>query len=92
MARSWTRFRNAGGDVTPVTLTTTEADLIRQPVEGEGGFQGLMRDLQTRLRPDGTIRLDGKMIRRIREGMSHADGAGGFQGRLRGAFARSIGG
>jgi hypothetical protein len=69
-------------------LTQDEADVIAQPA-GEGGHQGLHRRLQEQLEHGLTISLDdaqlGELIRYMTQYKS-----GGFQGRLRTAFERSL--
>lgn len=64
-----------------VQLTTEEAELLRRPIEGEGGFQSLLRDLQANLKPDNTMTIPAYRIEPINR-YAHEYGGGGFQQRL----------
>jgi hypothetical protein len=64
-----------------ITLTPMEAEPIRKPIRGQGGMQGLLRNLQSKLKPDNTIELSPEEIEKIlRYGLNY--GQGGFQDRL----------
>jgi death on curing protein len=75
-----------------VRLSTEESELLNREVRGEGGWNDLVRKLQSKLRPDGSMLLDSDEVARIRKyAMGH--GPGGFQNRLRAvlhAINRSI--
>lgn len=64
-------------------LILSDADRRRlmRPVNGSGGFQSLLRNLQLRLRSDGTLSLDGTTAERVKRYCTKY-GSGGFQGRL----------
>jgi precorrin-6B methylase 2 len=64
-------------------LALSDADRRRlmRPVRGSGGFQSLLRTLQRRLRPDGTLTLDAATAERVMRYCTRY-GSGGFQGRL----------
>lgn len=69
-------------------LTPDEVAELRKPVNGGGGYQALLRTLAPSINRNGSITLDdetlGKIVRMC------AYGSGGFQGRLRAAFRRSV--
>lgn len=70
-------------------LTQSEADILSEPA-GAGGQQGFHQQLRDQLQNGNlTIRLDddqvGKLIRYATQ-----YGPGGFQGRLRKAFGRTL--
>ena len=95
----WARIRAVGeeleqpdqrGALFEFVLEPDEAAYITQtPVAGQGGLQAFQRKLQEQLASGNTIRLDnlgvGRLIRYITQ---YHDG--GFQGRLRNAFERSL--
>lgn len=64
-----------------IELTSEEAEPIRRKVNGIGGMQNLLRNLQSKLKPDNTIKLSPNDIEKIlRYGLDY--GQGGFQNRL----------
>jgi hypothetical protein len=69
-------------------LTTNEIAELSKPVNGRGGYQTLLRKLAPLISKNGSITVDdetlGKIVRMC------AYGSGGFQGRLRAAFRRSV--
>lgn len=69
-------------------LTPEEVAELKKPVEGKGGYQTLLRRLEPEISKNGSITIDdetlGKIVRMC------AYGSGGFQGRLRAAFRRSV--
>ena len=71
-----------------ITLLPTEIAEIRKPIRGTGGWQSLFRELRALLQPNGDIMLDDAMLGRVLR-MAHYS-QGGYQGRLRQAFGRSI--
>jgi len=68
----------------PVTakLRTEELDVIRRPVEGQGGMQSFLRALVPRIQPDGTLSLSTEEVERVRK-YGEDYGEGGFQERFR---------
>lgn len=78
------------GEPFSFTLHDDEADLLTgTEVVGSGGLQSLQRRLQAQLAEGRTVTFDnaelGQLIRYISQ-----YGSGGFQGRLRKAFSRSL--
>lgn len=78
------------GEPFAFTLEDAEADLLTgTEVVGSGGLQSLQRRLQAQLAEGRTVTFDnaelGQLIRYISQ-----YGSGGFQGRLRKAFSRSL--
>lgn len=69
-------------------LTPAERTEILKPVNGTGGYQTLLRDLQQTLQPDGTLVLDDELLGRVVRMCRY--GNGGFQGRLKSAFRTHI--
>jgi hypothetical protein len=69
-------------------LTPDEIAELKKPVNGAGGYQTLLKNLAPLITKSGNITVDdetlGKIIRMC------AYGSGGFQGRLRAAFRRSV--
>jgi len=69
--------------VLTIKLTDEEAEPIRRSVNGIGGMQSLLRNLQSKLTQDNMITLTPDEIEKIlRYGLNY--GQGGFQDRLRG--------
>jgi hypothetical protein len=77
----------------PATLTfrfsAAEAAALNVPANGQGGFQSLIRQLQTAYNPatrtiDMTDAMTGKVVRYL------SYKPGGFEGRLARAFIRNI--
>ncbi len=64
-----------------IELTPEEADKIRRPIHGQGGFQSLLQRIQNQLNEQERLILDIDDIRQIRRYQSRY-GTGGFQGRL----------
>ena len=76
--------------MTSVTLTLTPAEqseLMKQ-INGLGGWQTLFAELQALLQANGNITLSDELLGRIVR-MAHYT-QGGYQGRLRKAFGRSV--
>jgi hypothetical protein len=75
------------GDVT-FKLSQAERAEIDKNVNGQGGYQTLLLELQEQLKPDGTLTVDdeqlGRLVRMCRYG------SGGFQGRLKAAFRNHV--
>lgn len=72
-----------------VELTPDEIAILRRRVNGEGGFQNLLRSLQGNLdRKTGILTVTGDQFERIRRYTSEY-GWGGFEGRLE-AIRRSF--
>jgi death on curing protein len=66
-----------------VQLNPQERTDLGRPVAGHGGWQSLVKHLQSRLESDGSLRLDSDEMARIRRyAMGH--GPGGFQSVLEG--------
>lgn len=65
-----------------IQLTPEEIEILRRPVNGEGGFQGLLRGLQGNLdRRTGVLTVTQEQFDRIIRYTSKY-GWGGFEGRL----------
>ncbi len=64
-----------------IQLTADESELLRKPISGQGGFQDLLQELQSKLGSDNKITLTSSKIRKIRR-YAKDYGTGGFQGRL----------
>lgn len=74
---------------TKLTLTAPEIAVLQRPLNGQGGLQSFGNQLQTLLDPQsGEIELSDAQLGRIIRHMKY--GPGGFEGRLRDAFGRSI--
>jgi death on curing protein len=69
-----------------VRLDPTELELLMREVVGEGGWNSLVRNLQKKANPDGTISLSSEEVERIRQ-YSQGHGPGGFQDRLKAVLA-----
>jgi hypothetical protein len=69
-------------------LTPDEVAELQKPVNGSGGYQTLLRQLQPAIKKNGSITLDDSTLGRIVRMCAY--GSGGFQGRLRAAFRRSV--
>ncbi len=65
-----------------VALTPDIVELIKRPVEGQGGLQSLLRRLNRNLSPDGSLNLSDTDVERIRRYASKY-GQGGFEDRLK---------
>jgi hypothetical protein len=63
-----------------VQLTKQDAEKLSKPVNGQGGFQNLMRGLQKRLRGRQVWVTQEEIVRIYR--YATRGGQGGFQGRL----------
>lgn len=67
-----------------VTLTATEAAALNRPVNGQGGFQSLLRALQRQyVVADRTLSITDSQIEKINR-YTKQYGAGGFEDRLDG--------
>ena len=62
-------------------LTHAAANKLRRPIRGEGGFQNLLRTLQSKLTDGDVLTLTPVLAGRIARYV-HSYGQGGFQGRL----------
>jgi hypothetical protein len=62
-------------------LRPESAAALRRPVNGTGGFQSLLRTLQSQLSPTNTLTLAPELAGRI-DAYVHSYGDGGFHGRL----------
>ena len=63
--------------------------LTKREERGNGGFQSFMVHLQQHLDPDtGALQVSDLDIAKVQAMANHANGAGGFQGRLRKIFGR----
>lgn len=75
------------GDVR-FNLNPAEVAELNKPVNGQGGYQTLFQKLQPLIKRNGSITLDDETLGRIIRMCAY--GSGGFQGRLRAAFRRSV--
>lgn len=74
-----------------IMLTPTEVTTLMQHVEGQGGWQSLFRRLQGGYNPKtGEITISTGDVERLR-GYCNEYGDGGWQGRLRQTFRRTLG-
>ncbi|QGP78814.1 hypothetical protein [Sphingobium sp. CAP-1] len=70
-------------------LNPAEVAALQTPINGQGGLQSFGRALQRALNPvTGSITLSDAQVGRIIRHLGY--GPGGFEGRLRTAFGRSI--
>lgn len=69
-------------------LTPDEVAELQKSVNGSGGYQTLLRQLQPTIKKNGSITVDDDTLGRIVRMCAY--GSGGFQGRLRAAFRRSV--
>lgn len=76
------------GEVT-FKLDANEIAEIRKAINGSGGYQTLLRKLAPAIQNDGSITLDDETLGHIVRMCAY--GPGGYQGRLRNAFRRSVG-
>ena len=67
--------------VVTIDLGPDAIEALRKPVHGQGGLQGLLRDLQGQISNDNQVVLTQEVIERIARYV-HQYGQGGFQGRL----------
>ena len=67
--------------VVTIDLGPDAIEALRKPVHGQGGFQGLLRDLQGQISNDNQVVLTQEVIERIARYV-HQYGQGGFQGQL----------
>lgn len=66
------------------SLTQAERAELEKDVNGQGGYQILLRELQDQIQTDGSLTLDDEQLGRVVRMCRY--GSGGFQGRLRSAF------
>ena len=64
-----------------IELTTEEVERLSRPIRGQGGFQTLLRRLQSQLNNESQLVLRIEDVRRIVRYQARY-GTGGFQGRL----------
>ena len=64
-----------------IELTPEEVELLSRPIHGQGGFQSLLRRLQSQLNDESQLVLTIDDVRRIVRYWARY-GTGGFQGRL----------
>ncbi len=73
-------------------LLNSELRELMREVNGSGGNQSLLRQMQARVDEDtAEIDLDDGDLSRIRKNIEHNDGDGGFQSRLKKIFGRVLG-
>lgn len=74
---------------TTFTLTADEIAVLRRPVNGQGGFQMLIGDLNRAVQANGVdLLLDDTLLGRTIRYASYAHG--GFQNRLKEAIRRNL--
>jgi len=71
-------------------LSPKEVRALLLPLNGEGGFQSFGKTLQGLLQEDGSITLTDEQVGRVFRLARYAKGDGGFEGRMRTAFGRSL--
>jgi hypothetical protein len=84
--------RNEDGDVlNAFVLSEQEMAILTIPFPGPGGAQSLFRQLWRLLdRKTGKISLTDEQVGRIFRYARYAEGDGGYEGRLRNSFGRSL--
>lgn len=75
------------GEVT-FKLTQSEQAEIQKSLNGQGGYQTLLSELQGQLKSNGTLTIDDEQLGRIVRMCCY--GSGGFQGRLKAAFRNHV--
>ena len=70
-------------------LAPDEREEVEKKLNGQGGYQTLLSEMQNQLESDNSLTIDDQQLGRIVRMMSHY-GSGGFQGRLRRAFANHV--
>lgn len=75
------------GNIT-LKLNPAEVGELQKSVSGQGGYQTLLRELQPKISANGSLTVDDELLGRIIRSCKY--GSGGFQGRLRAAFGRSV--
>lgn len=78
--------RKIKSELVSVTLILSVADAERlyRPVNGEGGYQSFLRQIQKQLLNDGTLTLTREQIDKIMQYAFRYGKDGGFQGRFQG--------
>jgi hypothetical protein len=79
----------------PVTLTTFrlnawEVQILMIALNGKGGFQSFGRTLQRRVDENGTLHMSDAEVGRVFRYAAYARADGGFEGRCRKVFGRSL--
>jgi len=69
-------------------LKPAEMDALNQPVNGKGGFQNLTLTLQSQLQSTGSIEIKDAQLGAVLRCIGYT--SGGFEGRFRNAFGRSV--
>lgn len=69
-------------------LTSSELAELSKSVNGHGGYQTLLLELQSQIGSDGTLVLDDEQLGRVVRMCRY--GSGGFQGRLKAAFRAHV--
>jgi hypothetical protein len=64
-----------------IELAPPAVEALSRPVNGSGGFQSLLREIQRRLDDRTILVLDAALVERIARYVEQS-GEGGFQGRL----------
>ncbi len=73
-----------------VTLNAAEREILNRVVEGRGGYQSLLEELQNGVQPDGSITINDMQLERIPR-YAFDYGNGGWEDRLTGVFGRTLG-
>jgi len=69
-------------------LTQAEQAELQKAVNGQGGYQTLLRELLPLVQSNGSLTIDDEQLGRIVRMCAY--GTGGFQGRLRSAFKAHV--
>lgn len=69
-------------------LDSAERAELAKPVNGQGGYQTLLRELNPLIKANGKISVNDQQLGRIVRMCAY--GSGGFQGRLRAAFKKHV--
>ena len=69
-------------------LTQAENAELAKAVNGQGGYQTLLREIRPLVQPNGSLTIDDEQLGRIVRMCAY--GSGGFQGRLRKAFKSHV--
>ncbi len=75
------------GNVT-FKLTANERSEIDKAIKGQGGYQTLLHELQSRITAENLLTIDDEQLGRVVRMCAY--GSGGFQGRLRSAFRNHV--
>ena len=73
-----------------IVLSASEMQCLQEPVNGEGGFQMLLRGFQEKLQDNGTLDLSADELEKIRR-YAHDYKSGGYENKLKAIFEKHYG-